>query len=93
MVEFEDSRMRKMAKKRYRLGFKYDAMKIEKLKNKMVTQSRAATIKMWVIRVASVVFIWGCMMEFMGLGGMGRNKIITCLSSADETASPTTPSE
>lgn len=83
--------MKKMAKKRYRLGFKYDAMKIEKLKNKMVTQSRAASIKLWVIRVASVVFIWGCVVELMGLGGMWGNKITNCLSSAEKTASPATP--
>ncbi|KMT08723.1 hypothetical protein BVRB_6g139960 [Beta vulgaris subsp. vulgaris] len=65
----------------------FDAMKLEKLKNKMIAQSRIARTKMWMIRLMSMVLIWSCAMQLITFNKKWEPKVFSCLSSADKSSS------
>ncbi|KAF8399219.1 hypothetical protein HHK36_015084 [Tetracentron sinense] len=83
----KNSDYREERKKRWQMGFKsLRDIKVEKLKNSMVSRSR---MKLWMIRAMTSVLLWTCVVQLTALGEMWGPRVLkgwpSCFTSSDSS--------
>ncbi|KAK9707118.1 hypothetical protein RND81_07G173600 [Saponaria officinalis] len=91
-----NTKQENLSENRKKLGIKYyiDGIKMEKLKNTMISRSKMAKKKMGMIQlVLSMVLVWGCLMQLLNLTEIWGPKVLSHVSSNEDTSSHIVPSK